>query len=211
LAQAILAQAILAQAILRLPWLSFRGVPNGCGAAMAERFFRFAMSKSTMARWCSSAKAMASVVMLCMPTLLSAGRIGVSVERSQATLTTASSGLVGECGYVDNCKECFDKLRSVQCTKKDVCLLMRQLDAFFYVRARNGTLVNYVSPPLRSWLSRGRCARNRRSVRLKPVFSEKLCNSAARREGVSARSWGNIARLTTRWKREEARAKCFGK
>jgi len=79
-----------------------------------------------MARRFSSAKAMASVVLLCMPTLLSAVRIGVSVERSQATLTTASSGLVGECGYVDICKECFDKLRSVQCTKKDVCLLMRQ-------------------------------------------------------------------------------------
>ena len=59
--------------------------------------------------------------------------------------------------------------------RKDVCLLMRQLDAFFYTRALNGELVDYGAPPGGKWLRSGRCTRSLRSQKLKPVTSEEEC------------------------------------
>ena len=86
-------------------------------------------------------------------------------------------------------KEYFDGLRSSynieECTKKDVCLLMRQLDAHFYTRARKGQLVAYDEPPQMSWVHNGRCEKNSRSIKLAPVTKLHACKAAVRAKGIS--------------------------
>ena len=56
-----------------------------------------------------------------------------------------------ECQESQTNPEYFSELRSnafiTECSKKDVCLLMRQLDAYFYARALKGELVDYGKPP----------------------------------------------------------------
>jgi len=62
------------------------------------------------------------------------------------------------------------------CTKQDVCLLMRQLDAAFYEKALAGDVGDVVLPQ-RTWVLTGRCAEHSRQSRLKPVWSFNKCKS----------------------------------
>jgi len=69
------------------------------------------------------------------------------------------------------------------CTKKDVCLLMRQLDMDFYQRARAGTLTDhdYDTPPTLSWFESGNCESDQgsRGYPVQSVMDYKLCSRAA--------------------------------
>lgn len=70
------------------------------------------------------------------------------------------------------------------CTKKDVCLLMRQLDMDFYARARAGTLTDhdYDTPPMLSWHLAGTCADSTRGYKPELMVSDlHVCTKAAER------------------------------
>jgi len=73
------------------------------------------------------------------------------------------------------------------CTKKDVCLLMRQLDMDFYARAREGTLTDhdYDTPPTMSWHMKGTCADTDRGYRTVPVQDMNRCRRMAKKQGAS--------------------------
>ena len=94
-------------------------------------------------------------------------RTGTDLEKEQ------------ECGESKSSPEYFTSLREKygveECGKKDVCLLMRQLDAYFYSRALNGELVDYGAPPAGKWLRSGHCTRSLRSQKLAPVTSKEEC------------------------------------
>ena len=102
---------------------------------------------------------------------------------------------------VDSTKEYFDGLRDKyqiqECTKRDVCLLMRQLDAYFYTRARQGKLVSYDSPPQRSWVLDGRCEKNARSIKMAPVTKLPACKAAVRAKGIQKVKVVNSTTLPT--------------
>ena len=125
-------------------------------------------------------------------------------------ITVASSRRAGEieltrepeeCQAVDSTKEYFDGLRDKyqiqECTKRDVCLLMRQLDAYFYTRARQGKLVSYDSPPQRSWVLDGRCEKNARSIKMAPVTKLPACKAAVRAKGIQKVKVVNSTTLPT--------------
>jgi len=63
------------------------------------------------------------------------------------------------------------------CTKRDVCLLMRQLDMDFYKRARAGTLtdMDFDTPPEISWLQTAHCMYNKRGKAMKPIMEKARC------------------------------------
>lgn len=63
------------------------------------------------------------------------------------------------------------------CTRKDVCLLMRQLDMDFFARARKGTLTDadYDNPPSVSWVETGNCQTAARGYRMVPVLDTTRC------------------------------------
>lgn len=63
------------------------------------------------------------------------------------------------------------------CTKRDVCLLMRQLDMDFFKRARKGTLTDkdFDTPPEVAWLTDGRCYYNKRGKGFMPIMDAKRC------------------------------------
>lgn len=94
-------------------------------------------------------------------------RTGTDLEKEQ------------ECGESNSSPEYFTSLREKygveECGKKDVCLLMRQLDAYFYSRALKGELVDYGAPPAGKWLRSGHCTRSLRSQKLAPVTSKEEC------------------------------------
>ena len=106
-----------------------------------------------------------------------------------------------ECQAVDSTKAYFDGLRDKyqiqECTKRDVCLLMRQLDAYFYTRARQGKLVSYDSPPQRSWVYDGRCEKNARSIKLAPITKLPACKAAVRAKGIQKVKVVNSTTLPT--------------
>jgi len=72
------------------------------------------------------------------------------------------------------------------CTKKDVCLLMRQLDMDFYARAREGTLTDhdYDTPPTMGWYMKDTCSSMSRGYRAVPVMSANICKAQARKKGA---------------------------
>jgi len=73
------------------------------------------------------------------------------------------------------------------CTKRDVCLLMRQLDMDFYQRARAGTLtdMDFDTPPELAWMHTGNCdsALKTRGKRFKPVVDADKCKAAMSKTG----------------------------
>jgi len=73
------------------------------------------------------------------------------------------------------------------CTKRDVCLLMRQLDMDFYKRARAGTLtdMDFDTPPELAWMHKGNCASavKTRGKRFKTVMDAEKCKKAMRKTG----------------------------
>uniref|UniRef100_A0A7S2IN31 Uncharacterized protein n=1 Tax=Alexandrium andersonii TaxID=327968 RepID=A0A7S2IN31_9DINO len=75
---------------------------------------------------------------------------------------------------------------SATCTKKDVCLLMRQLDMDFYERAREGMLTDsdYNTPPTMGWHAAGNCNTMSRGYRVVPVEDAKECKREARKKGA---------------------------
>eukprot|EP00403_Amphidinium_massartii_P015134 CAMPEP_0178434080 /NCGR_PEP_ID=MMETSP0689_2-20121128/33239_1 /TAXON_ID=160604 /ORGANISM="Amphidinium massartii, Strain CS-259" /LENGTH=387 /DNA_ID=CAMNT_0020056133 /DNA_START=44 /DNA_END=1203 /DNA_ORIENTATION=- len=70
-----------------------------------------------------------------------------------------------------------------KCTKKDICLLMRQLDMDFYERARAGTLTDsdYDNPPEAHILHSGNCANQQRGFKMRPIMDLERCSEEARR------------------------------
>jgi len=72
------------------------------------------------------------------------------------------------------------------CTKRDVCLLMRQLDMDFYARARKGLLTDSEvdAPPTLSWHEAGRCEDMSRGYREAPVTDTDKCQEEARKQGA---------------------------
>ena len=84
-----------------------------------------------------------------------------------------------ECQESQTNPEYFSELRSnafiTECSKKDVCLLMRQLDAYFYARALKGELVDYGKPPGGRFLASGNCKRPLNSKKLVPVTTKEEC------------------------------------
>jgi len=70
-----------------------------------------------------------------------------------------------------------------KCTKRDVCLLMRQLDMDFYERARAGTLTDsdYNNPPEAHILHSGNCANQQRGFRMRPIMDVDRCTEEASR------------------------------
>jgi len=74
------------------------------------------------------------------------------------------------------------------CTKKDVCLLMRQLDMDFYERAREGTLTDhdYDTPPTLSWHMSGTCASMSRGYKVVPVELANECKRAVKAKGAGS-------------------------
>ena len=84
-----------------------------------------------------------------------------------------------ECQESETSPEYFSELRSsasiTECSKKDVCLLMRQLDADVYARAREGELVDYGKPPGGRFLASGNCKRPLNSKKLAPVTTKEEC------------------------------------
>ena len=90
-----------------------------------------------------------------------------------------------------------DKYQIQECTKRDVCLLMRQLDAYFYTRARQGKLVSYDSPPQRSWVLDGRCEKNARSIKMAPVTKLPACKAAVCAKGIQKVKVVNSTTLPT--------------
>lgn len=98
--------------------------------------------------------------------------------REDYGILDSQSGFIGEGSQVDPAK----------CTKKDVCLLMRQLDMDFYQRARQGLLQDsdYDTPPTRSWVASGDCSGQpkKRGFKMVPVTDEAECRSEARKAGV---------------------------
>lgn len=76
-----------------------------------------------------------------------------------------------------------------RCTKKDVCLLMRQLDMDFFARARDGLLqdIDYEVPPTKAWLVTGNCDGQEkiRGFNMKPVVGEDTCERQARKKGLT--------------------------
>uniref|UniRef100_A0A7S4R6B4 Uncharacterized protein n=1 Tax=Alexandrium monilatum TaxID=311494 RepID=A0A7S4R6B4_9DINO len=79
-----------------------------------------------------------------------------------------------------------DLVDPAQCTKKDVCLLMRQLDMDFYARARQGLLTDsdYDTPPTRSWHTSGNCKNSNRAYPEVPVTDADTCREEARKHGA---------------------------
>mmetsp|Transcript_78325 Transcript_78325/g.243945 ORF Transcript_78325/g.243945 Transcript_78325/m.243945 type:complete len:451 (+) Transcript_78325:60-1412(+) len=79
-----------------------------------------------------------------------------------------------------------DLVDPAQCTKKDVCLLMRQLDMDFYARARKGLLTDsdYDVPPTLSWHEAGRCEDMSRGYREAPVTDADKCREEATKQGA---------------------------
>jgi len=75
------------------------------------------------------------------------------------------------------------------CTKKDVCLLMRQLDMDFFQRARTGLLQDsdYQVPPTKGWVTKGNCDNQEgvRGFKMKPVIDEAVCSKAAAKKGAT--------------------------
>ena len=85
-----------------------------------------------------------------------------------------------ECQESETSPEYFSELRSsasiTECSKKDVCLLMRQLDAYFYARALQGELVDYGKPPGGGrFLAIGNCKRPLNSKKYAPVTTKEEC------------------------------------
>ncbi|CAK9070055.1 unnamed protein product [Durusdinium trenchii] len=78
----------------------------------------------------------------------------------------------------------FRNLRSssgvTTCSKKDVCLLMRQLDAYFYARARKGELVDY-GPRTGTWVRAGKCQQSGRIQKLAAVTSITKCKAIVKK------------------------------
>uniref|UniRef100_A0A7S1WM78 Uncharacterized protein n=1 Tax=Alexandrium catenella TaxID=2925 RepID=A0A7S1WM78_ALECA len=76
-----------------------------------------------------------------------------------------------------------------RCTKKDVCLLMRQLDMDFFARARDGLLqdIDYEVPPTKAWVVTGNCDGQEkiRGFNMKPVLGEDTCERQARKKGLT--------------------------
>eukprot|EP00403_Amphidinium_massartii_P044851 CAMPEP_0178468066 /NCGR_PEP_ID=MMETSP0689_2-20121128/52730_1 /TAXON_ID=160604 /ORGANISM="Amphidinium massartii, Strain CS-259" /LENGTH=487 /DNA_ID=CAMNT_0020095115 /DNA_START=52 /DNA_END=1515 /DNA_ORIENTATION=+ len=70
-----------------------------------------------------------------------------------------------------------------KCTKKDICLLMRQLDMDFYERARAGTLTDsdYDNPPEAHILHSGNCANQQRGFRMRPIMDVDRCTEEVSR------------------------------
>lgn len=89
-------------------------------------------------------------------------------------ILSASSGF--EKGLVD----------PATCTKKDVCLLMRQLDMDFYARAREGKLTDhdYDQPPTIGWYTKDNCNSMSRGYRAVPVTSADMCRAEASKKGA---------------------------
>eukprot|EP00435_Cladocopium_sp_Y103_P018662 s2575_g4.t1 len=86
--------------------------------------------------------------------------------------------LFQECEESQTSPEHFSELRSnafvTQCSKRDVCFLMRQLDAYFYARALKGELVDYGKPGGR-FVASGNCKRPLSSKKLVPVTTKEEC------------------------------------
>eukprot|EP00971_Amphidinium_carterae_P194025 3849805-Amphidinium_carterae.1 len=83
-----------------------------------------------------------------------------------------------------------------KCTKKDVCLLMRQLDMDFYERARAGTLTDsdYDNPPEAHILHSGNCANQQRGFRMRPIMDVDRCSDEAQRvSGVKGPAYQYMA------------------
>lgn len=85
------------------------------------------------------------------------------------------------------------------CTKKDVCLLMRQLDMDFYARAREGTLTDhdYDTPPTMGWHMTGTCDSMSRGYKVEPVESASLCRRATKEQGAGKFREVSSTRLPT--------------
>ena len=92
---------------------------------------------------------------------------------------TASDLKDEECQESQTSPQYFTELRSnafiTECSKKDVCLLMRQLDAYFYARALKGELVDYGKPPGGRFVAGGSCKRPLNSKKMVPVTSKEEC------------------------------------
>jgi len=77
--------------------------------------------------------------------------------------------------------------RAKTCTKRDVCLLMRQLDMDFYKRARAGKLTDadYTMPPEVVWFSENTCRNHARGEgkRYAPVMDAKACRAHVTKSG----------------------------
>ncbi|CAE7705955.1 unnamed protein product [Symbiodinium microadriaticum] len=125
----------------------------------------------------------------------------IAVARSRRSGEIELTRERAECQAVDSTKAYFDGLRDKyqiqECTKRDVCLLMRQLDAYFYTRARQGKLVSYDSPPQRSWVYDGRCEKNARSIKLAPITKLPACKAAVRAKGIQKVKVVNSTTLPT--------------
>eukprot|EP00929_Paragymnodinium_shiwhaense_P008046 TRINITY_DN111970_c0_g1_i1.p1 TRINITY_DN111970_c0_g1~~TRINITY_DN111970_c0_g1_i1.p1 ORF type:complete len:509 (+),score=98.19 TRINITY_DN111970_c0_g1_i1:74-1528(+) len=77
------------------------------------------------------------------------------------------------------------------CTKKDVCLLMRQLDMDFYSRAREGLLqdIDYQVPPTKLWISDNTCHghQDKKGFKMRPLTDVATCKKEATRAKMAFR------------------------
>lgn len=106
-------------------------------------------------------------VLALLPVLVSAVRItdesktraecGEEVARQEDGVENYFNGLRGKYGLAEPRKD--GNINTAHCTKKDVCLLMRQLDMDFYSRARAGRLtrMDFTASLHESWIDTGTC------------------------------------------------------
>mmetsp|Transcript_65677 Transcript_65677/g.156979 ORF Transcript_65677/g.156979 Transcript_65677/m.156979 type:complete len:485 (-) Transcript_65677:117-1571(-) len=108
----------------------------------------------------------------------------VAVPSETATLQEYFDGLRVDIGLLDsNGFPSGGAGDPEKCTKRDICLLMRQLDMDFFERARAGTLTDadYDKPPDAHILHKGNCAKQGRGFRMQPIMDIDRCTAAARR------------------------------
>mmetsp|Transcript_4440 Transcript_4440/g.9635 ORF Transcript_4440/g.9635 Transcript_4440/m.9635 type:complete len:483 (-) Transcript_4440:100-1548(-) len=157
-------------------------------------------------------RVLSAVAALLLPLGSSAVRVSASDNAASSFNVSAMVDDRGECGKevaipseTENLQEYFDGLRvgmglldgngfpsggsgdPDKCTKKDICLLMRQLDMDFYERAREGTLTDsdYDNPPEAHILHSGNCANQQRGFKMRPIMDLERCSEEARRvQGV---------------------------
>lgn len=147
-------------------------------------------------------KFISAVALLCLVPFAASRRVKASAKKlsveaktsdTMASAPRCSTGISEPAGG-DTIQSHFDSKRkemsilqqnTTSCTKRDVCLLMRQLDMDFYKRARAGKLVDadYSIPPEETWLHAGSCRDHNRGEgkRYAPITERKACIAALKK------------------------------
>mmetsp|Transcript_42535 Transcript_42535/g.74695 ORF Transcript_42535/g.74695 Transcript_42535/m.74695 type:complete len:524 (-) Transcript_42535:112-1683(-) len=108
-------------------------------------------------------------------------------DASIATPSTGKSlqehfdGIRVDAGLLDPSADFGGLGAASQCTKKDVCLLMRQLDMDFYQRAIQGKMTDYDydNPPQPFPVEHANCHKNNKGFTTKPIMDTAICAELA--------------------------------